>query len=222
MDPQKYPLDDRDMPDPKTVDNPLGVMQPGEKVICEIKRHPIGLVGVYATSGITLAATLSIAILAPTYVTFLTPQQRLGVVLASILGMVIILIFTYVGLFLYSANRIIVTSDSITEVVQSGLFDRHVQQLSLANLEDVAAQQEGILQTLLGYGDLIVESAGERSHFTFSYCPNPNEYARKIIAAHEEFLATRKEEFLAANQPLTSVKGYNQAPPLPRSSQDQM
>ena len=209
MEQKDYPLNDRHNV-PQDVDNPLAVMQPGEKIICEIKRHPIGTIGIYSVAAVALAVLVSAAILIPSYATFLTSQQRLGVVLACILGMVILLIIAYVGLFLYNANRLIVTSDSITEVEQTGLFDRNAHQLSLANLEDVTVSQDGIIPMMFGYGVLHVESAGMGSNFTFNFCPDPNEYARKIIAAHEEFLSNKREEYAEGNQPLVSVKGYQQ------------
>ncbi len=195
------------------IHNPLSVMQPGERVICEIRRHPIGLVGVYSMTALVTGVLVAIAILTPYYATFLNGQQRLGVVLATGLAIVISLLFTYISVYIYKANRWIVTSDSVTQIAQTGLFNQQTSQLSLANLEDVTVDQDGILQTVFGYGNLVVESAGERSKFVFPYCPNPHEYAKKVIAAHEEYIATNPEEMRAFNRPLASVQNYNQ--PIP-------
>ena len=206
----QYPLSNIETP--VNVKNPLSVMQPGERVICEVRRHPIGLVSVYFVTGLVLIVALTAAILTPFYASFLTSQQKLGVEAAAALVIILDILFTYIGVWVYQGNRWVVTSDSITQVEQVSLFDRHASQLSLANLEDVSAQQNGILQTMLGYGDLIVESAGERSKFVFNFCPDPNEYARKIIAAHEEYIARRPEDMVAANRPLSTVTSYNQPP----------
>ncbi|SRR5258708_4832027 len=193
----------------QTVHNPLAVMQPGERVVCEIRRHPIGLVSIYFTSGIVTALAIAGAILAPYYLTFLTQQQKLGIVLAVGLLVVITLLVTYIAIFIYNSNRWIVTTDSITQASRTGLFDTHSEQLSLANLEDVAVSQDGILEQMLGFGTLHVESAGEHSRFTFPYCPNPNEYARKIIAAHEAYIANNPEPMRVTNRPL-STASFNQ------------
>jgi len=206
----QYPLSNNEAP--ANIKNPLSVMQPGERVICELKRHPIGLVSVYFVTGLVLAVALSVAILTPFYASFLTSQQKLGVEAAAALVVLLDILFTYVGVWIYQGNRWVVTSDSITQIEQVSLFDRHASQLSLANLEDVSAQQNGILQTMLNYGDLIVESAGERSKFVFNFCPDPNEYARKIIAAHEEYISRRPDDMVAANRPLSAVENYNQPP----------
>jgi hypothetical protein len=60
MNPQEHQFD------PKTrVSNELRVMQPGEKVITTIKRHPVGIIGIYVSIGIvlTIVAVLAFAVL---------------------------------------------------------------------------------------------------------------------------------------------------------------
>ena len=207
---QNYPLSDAA---PQNVKNPLAVMQPGERVLCEIKRHPFGLFGVYAVAGLVIVAVLLIAVLVPYFADFLTVQQKIGVVLAAGLIVILTVLIGWIGVYVYKANRWVVTSDSITQIQQTGLFNTRSSQLSLANLEDVSARQDGLLQQMLGYGDLTVETAGERSKFVFSFCPNPNECARKIIAAHEEYIAGHPQEMQVTNRPLTSAQGFNQPGP---------
>lgn len=200
--------------DQPSVNNPLSVMQPGERIICEIQRHPIGLFGVYGVTALMLGVFIAVAILVPYYASFLTAQQKLGVVLACGLAIIITLLVTYISLYIYKANRWVVTSDSVTQMTQIGLFNKASSQLSLANLEDVTVDQDGILQTLFDYGDLIVESAGEHAKFVFSFCPNPHDYARKIIAAHEAYIETQPDEMRAFNRPLAAVQSFNQRGPM--------
>jgi hypothetical protein len=84
-------------------------------------------------------------------------------------------------------NRWIITSDSITQVNQTSLFNKQSSQLSLANLEDITVEQNGIIQSVFGFGTLRAETAGERSKFMFQYCPNPNSYAQQNLNAREQF-----------------------------------
>lgn len=190
MDPQQYNPAPAAAPTSQNgVENPLSVMQPGEQVICEIRRHPIGLFGIYAMAALIMSLTVAGVILLLTYVATLTAQQQVGLVLTAGLVAVVTLIVTWIASYVYQGNRWVVTSDSITEIQQISLFNRQADQLSLANLEDISAAQNGIIQQLLGYGDLEVETAGaERHKFKFQFCPDPNDYARKIIAARESFM----------------------------------
>lgn len=207
---QNYPLNDDA---PQNVRNPLAVMQPGERIICEIRRHPFGLLGLYAVAFLVGVATLGVALAVPYFASFMTTEQKVGVELAAGLILVVTALIAWIGVYVYKANRWIVTSDSITQVSQTGLFNTRSSQMSLANLEDVSARQDGILQQMLGYGVLTVETAGERSKFVFNFCPNPNEYARKIIAVHEEFIAARPNEMQVTNRPLAATQNFNQPGP---------
>ncbi|HVU59577.1 MAG TPA: PH domain-containing protein [Candidatus Saccharimonadales bacterium] len=170
------------------IHNPLEVMQPGEKLICEIKRHPIGLIlGPYLVAAfLTVLAVLAI-VLAPMYRADVSDQTLMGIMLGAGLVIVAMLLYVYVATMIYTANRWIITSDSLTQILQTGLFDSEMSQLSLEDLEDVTVNKNGLLQTLFNYGTLHCETAGERSKFVFIYCPSPDQYARDILAAREAF-----------------------------------
>jgi hypothetical protein len=183
MNPQEHQFD------PKTrVSNELRVMQPGEKVITTIKRHPVGIIGIYVSIGIvlTIVAVLAFAVLPSSTSGNGGAALGLGVVVFLVLAG-LSLIYAIIATKVYWGNSWVVTTDSITQVNQTGLFTRQSSQLSLANLEDVTAEQNGILAHAFNYGLLKAETAGEHSKFSFYYCPNPNLYAQQILHAREQF-----------------------------------
>lgn len=171
------------------IKNPLKVMQPGETLICEIKRHPAGLLGTYFVSGFLLIA-IAVILFGVTPQVF-TEYNRSKIVgfgaaifaIFSLLMIGFILIATKV----YYGNRWILTSDSITEVTQVSLFSKASSQLSLGSLEDVTADKTGVIAQIFNYGTLSVETAGERSNFNFKYAPQPEYYAKQVIEAREAF-----------------------------------
>jgi uncharacterized membrane protein YdbT with pleckstrin-like domain len=187
---------------PEAVKNPLNVMSPGEKIICDIHRHPIGLLGVYLTSGFLLVVLFVGVALLPQVVTDLSNQAKTYIFVAALLVALIVALFTYIAVVIYKGNRWIVSSDSITQISQTGLFQKQSSQLSLANLEDVTFEQNSFIQTMFGFGTLKVETAGERSKFQFPYCPTPQKCAVEIIQAHEQFMAANPEN---GNQGLTQT-----------------
>src|SRR6185312_5690715 len=116
MEPQQdYPIRQEA---PQNVKNPLAVMQPGERIICEIRRHPFGLLGIYFVGLFVIAITLAVAIFVLYFTSFLTSEQKVGVVLAAGLVVLVTVLIIYIGVYIYRANRWIVTSDSITQVAQ--------------------------------------------------------------------------------------------------------
>lgn len=176
--------------------HPMVVLQPGERIITTVKRHPFGIVSLYVAAAAAIAVAVALAVfLLPgltgtsgTGGSDIMPMFLAGgaIVLA---GMVLIL---GVATSVYWQNEWVVTTDSITQISQTSLFNRQVSQLSMENLEDVTVNQDGILPHMFNFGTLKVESAGERSKFVFPYCPNPNACARQILEAHEDFLEMRR------------------------------
>lgn len=218
MDPQQ------DQPAPQQTDynpqarvgNSLTVTQPGERTVCEIKRHPIGILGIYAATGILLVVVAVLAfVVAPHFV-----NDSSGNGMATKIGALVFLvvavfsaIFVLIASKVYWANSWIVTTDSLTQIEQDSLFNRQSSQLSLGNLEDVTAEQNGILPHMFNYGWVRVETASERGKFIFQYCPNPNYYAQQILAARESFEQNRRGEDL--QRPYRAEGSYQQ----PQSAQ---
>ena len=101
---------------------------------------------------------------------------------AAIFAMAVTLVTTIV----YWGNHWIVSSDSLTQTTQQGLFRKKSAQLSLEHIEDVTADKHGLLPHLFNYGTIMVETAGESGKCQFSYCPNPSYYAQKLLAAKED------------------------------------
>ena len=175
------------------VHNPLSVMQPGEQVICEINRHPVGILSIYIATGILVIFLAVLAfVVAPSV--FSGNRGQVTAIGSVVFLLVAILCcgFAFISNKVYWGNRWIVTSDSITQVTQRSLFDRQSSQLSLGNLEDVTAEQDGVLPHMFNYGRLRVETAGERSKFMFPYCPDPTRYAQQILNAREQFEQRRQ------------------------------
>ncbi|HSW66913.1 MAG TPA: PH domain-containing protein [Bacillota bacterium] len=207
-------------PAPKSKDlHPMVVMQPGERIVAKIKRHAFGIVSLYviAIVGIVLAVSLAIFLL-PDMLnqtgTAGTGGSSMSMVYAGtaivVAGLLLVL---GVATSVYWQNEWVVTTDSITQVSQNSLFNREVSQLSMENIEDVTVNQDGILPHMFGFGTLKVESAGERSKFVFPYCPNPNDYARKILEAHEDFLEMRRNIQNIGPAPMMQMQPQQPAPP---------
>jgi uncharacterized membrane protein YdbT with pleckstrin-like domain len=174
---------------------PLAAMRPGEREIFNLKRHPIGILGIYIVCALLmLVMGIVIFVIAPTILPDQTSQINTIGAVVYLIAVVVIGVFAFISSKVYWGNSWILTSDSITQIKQTSLFDRQSSQLSLANLEDVTAEQNGIFTHMFNYGTIKAETAGEHSKFHFYYCPNPNEYAKQIVEAREEFEQTISAE----------------------------
>lgn len=208
MNPQDMSASDEAL---QNVNNPLKVMQPGERVICEIKRHPFGLVGMYGMFIFVVLLAITAVVASPKLISGITPQGQAAVALGGVIIGALTGLFAYVSSAVYKGNRWIVTTDSITQITQVSLFRKQTSQLSLANLEDVTVEQNGVIQSLFGFGRLRCETAGERSKFVFDYCPNPSQYAKSIINAHETYIAEKPGEMHISNRSVANAAAFNQS-----------
>jgi uncharacterized membrane protein YdbT with pleckstrin-like domain len=164
-----------------------------ETLVADVRRHPIGLLFLYIQLivGIVVSLVLIIVFL-PTITDVFGVNQDTASAVASLFALVTVslgIIFLIIATRIYKGNQLIVSDKNITQVLQLGLFNRKVSELSMANVEDVTAQQGGILPTIFNYGVLRIETAGEQNNFHFIYCPNPNAYAKAILDSRLEYLA---------------------------------
>jgi len=221
MDPtqQLHPEQSQHQNPPQDKLHPMVVLRPGERVICEIKRHPFGILSMYFSGAIAIIVAFTLAAFAPNIIQSDTDITMPAFLAASILSVGIACIL-WIATSIYWQNRWIVTDDSITQITQDGLFGRRVSQLSMENLEDVTIDKSGIIQTMLNFGTLKAETAGERSKFMFPFCPDPATYARKILEVHETFIHQSRHQPQAVN-PVTPMPAYGGGYQQPMQQQPQ-
>lgn len=196
MNPQQSPYTPQSPNNPQTPEpyNPLSVMQPGEKTLSEIKRHPIGLIVNFIGAGVVILSIVAITIYGFPFISDTdTTNLKFWSGTIAVLLIALTLIYTYILTRIYNANRWIVTTDSVTQVTQNGLFGSQTSQLPMGNLEDVTVDQHGVLAHMFGFGTLKAQTAGEDSKFTFVYCPNPTKQAQIILGARETFELSRND-----------------------------
>jgi len=197
------------------IDNTLPVLQPGEHVLFTVKRHPIGILRVYA---LCLLVTLLVGVLALTAAPDDSGEQTAAIgTLAMVITGAIATGFALIISKIYWGNTWTLTTDSLTQVDQLGIFRRHSSQLSLENIEDVSSEQNGLLPRMFNYGRLLVQTAGEHNKFTFRFTPNPNYYATQILAAREAFeKQTHREAAIAMAKHASGQQVPAQAPAQPQ------
>ncbi len=98
----------------------------------------------------------------------------------------IYMIFLILGLFmlwtLYYLNIQIVTNKRILDINQASVFSQKISELTLPNIEDVSSEVTGFLGTILAYGRVEVQTAGERENFIFDKVPDPHEIEKLIFS----------------------------------------
>jgi|GEM_PF-213786 len=111
-----------------------------------------------------------------------------------LLVMLALLIYGFVNYYL---DVYIVTDKRIVDISQNGFFNREISELHIHEVQDVSAHVKGFFKTILHFGDVHIQTAGERENFIFVDIPHPYTVAKEIVELHEhEIDKTRRTKTL--------------------------
>lgn len=164
----------------------------GEYVISAVKRHPIGLISIW---GVVAVAVLVIFIGFPMLLNnslfFGDRGLPAGAIVSGglmlLLAAVLFILGGVIATVVYQANRFYLTNESVIQHIQTSLFSKKDQTISLANIEDASYRQQGLLQTLLNYGAIRLSTEGEETTYRFNFVANPKKEIDRLNNAVEAF-----------------------------------
>ncbi len=166
--------------------------KPGEEILMVIHRHWFDILTQFLIILTMLLLLFSSLIITP----LIFPAMITGAnsMLLSFLQNLFLLI-TWMLFFViwidYYFDVWIVTNERIVDIDQKGLFSREVSELELEKIQDVSVEVLGMLPTFLNYGNLYVQTAGEKERFIFMHVPNP--YAIKDLVMNLQKTYEKKE-----------------------------
>jgi uncharacterized membrane protein YdbT with pleckstrin-like domain len=129
-------------------------------------------------------ATLAVAIAAAAVVVTVTLRDAtqtytlLGVAVFAVIWLMAFL----VKLAEWRTTHFVLTTDRL--IVRSGVLSKQSREIPLERINDLSYHQS-LFERLVGAGDLVIESAGERGQDTFSRIPHPERVEQLIYAEIE-------------------------------------
>lgn len=182
---------------------------PDEKVVHVLRRHPITMFSLY----LGLFAIIAAPFLIWSLLTYTQPGllEDPATFTLIILGASIFFLFAWLFLFQnfldYLLDIWIVTTKRVLNIEQTGLFSRTVSELRLYRVQDVTSTVNGFVGTMFDYGDLEIQTAGEKVRFTFEQIPHPTRISKSVLELAEEdrkeHLDEAVEEFGMPDKPNT-------------------
>lgn len=160
-------------------------LEPGEHVVREARKHWFLFLGellpfaIIAVIPFALPHAITFAPSLAPYTSFFEYQTAAS---RAALGVWLLVTWTSAwGAFTrYFLNAWVLTNLRIVDIKQHGYFNREVSSLFLSRVQDVTTNVHGVLPSLLGIGDIKVQTAGEDVEFTMRGIPRP-EQMRDII-----------------------------------------
>lgn len=161
--------------------------QDGERVILLLRRHSFVFFITVVFFVLLTLLPVGLRLLFPsTVLTGLRGTAWEGIVLLAISAYYLFtwLFFTFAWVDYY-LDLWIVTDERIVSVEQAGLFRRVISEQRLIRVQDVTSEVRGVFPTFLHYGQVFVQTAGERERFVFEQVPEPDLVKKVVLQAHE-------------------------------------
>ena len=168
-------------------------LDPRETVIKEINRHWVDLIPVAVSSLALIIVDIALVYFASRFADQLKFLPSGFVILLVLTLLLLAAAISTVGIYIYHQNKLIMTDMHLIQIVQNGLFGRSVSQLSIAKVQDVSASRRGFFATMLDYGSIEVETAGEDDNFVFNFAPHPQQLADECLSIHEKYAPLSSE-----------------------------
>lgn len=170
---------------------PLLNLSSGEYIIAAVRRHPIGLILPLAAGTLLISLALAIFfnydILIERFAVSGVLADASGIAVPIWVFVAIVALGMFITYYVYTNNRFFLTNESVIQEIQTSLFSRQEQTVSLANIEDASYTQHGPLQQILDYGDIRLSTEGDETTYRFSYVASPKNHIAQLNNAVEAF-----------------------------------
>ncbi|OGF61700.1 hypothetical protein A2662_02300 [Candidatus Giovannonibacteria bacterium RIFCSPHIGHO2_01_FULL_45_33] len=98
----------------------------------------------------------------------------------QVIYLMIISLFLFMFWVDYYLDMWVITSERIIDIEQKGLFRREISEFMLDKVQDITVEIPDIMATLLKYGNINIQTAGEKS-FTIKQIPKIYEAKNLIL-----------------------------------------
>ena len=160
-------------------------LEPGEHVVLQVRKHWL----LFIASFLPYAILAIIPFVIPNVLTLAPPMAAYAAffdyttpIMRAALGVLLHVVWTSAwGSFTrYFLNVWVLTNQRIVNIKQRRYFSREVSGLFLSRVQDVTTDVTGVLYSLIGIGDIKVQTAGEEQEFVMRGIPRP-EQMRDVI-----------------------------------------
>lgn len=156
----------------------------GEKALMFIRRHWLFEV-LIALQGLVFAL---IPFLIWFFIRGLLIEWSLPVLFFVLIYIQFVLFYTLKRWLDFYLDTIIVTSHKIIDIDQVGFFNRQISETSLVQIQDAMGHLQGFLGTMLKFGKIEIQTAGNELNFSLDKVAHPIETAAVIEDIQARYL----------------------------------
>lgn len=161
------------------------LLGPNEKVLLQMRRHWYVLVGPVAVFIFLISLPAIFTNFAPRFFPA-TGSAEVKPIISFFTAVWLMAVFTSMLLqwLSYYLDVWIITDQRIIDVEQRGLFHRTVSEIAMDRVQDVTVEIPGFVPTVLKFGTIRIQTAGEQGEFVISEVPDCDK-AKNIIVEQQ-------------------------------------
>lgn len=167
-------------------------LYPDEQIVLELRRHWfIFFLETVFVVVLVFVPIMTLVVLSRSGITDTNPIIGDLFVLASLTWYLFSWIVFFVLWTNFYLDAWIITDKRIIDIEQYALFNREVSEFRVDNIQDVTINIDGFIPTMLGFGDILIETAGEQKHCTIKDAPDP-EKVKNLVSRLQSESGSRK------------------------------
>jgi len=126
-------------------------------------------------------------------------------ILAGFLVLLYLVHRQFLMIFRYYLSTVIITNYRVVELDRSVFLHDGKHSIDLSNIQDVRKKQDGILQSFLNYGSLIIVLSGSSETRTLELVPRPEYQFKKINQVKSTYLSAPTQQIASTHFPLEEI-----------------
>lgn len=166
-----------------------------ERIIKIVHRHWFNIIKQFFPIFLMAGFMFSMMVFLPSYVEiFQQPGAYKILLFVESMFFIFIWIFAFFIWIDYYFDIWIITSEKIINVEQRGMFIRSVSEVKFERIQDVTVEVIGMIPTILNYGDVFIQTAGEKERFIFRQVAEPYKLKDTIMELQKERVSEETNE----------------------------
>ncbi|MCD6194876.1 hypothetical protein J7K05_01580 [bacterium] len=173
-------------------------LEEGEEIVIFLHRHWLAMLPVFLAVLVLILFPILVFVAYSYFdLSLLLEEWGLLVSPSKILAFFFAVYFLFLDFFClvawiqYYLDVTILTNRRLVDIEQVNIFQRQVASTDLVYIQDVSSEVKGFLPSLLDYGRVVVQTAGERPNFILENIPHPSAVARQILVTAQGKTSTQ-------------------------------
>jgi hypothetical protein len=191
-------------------------LNPNEQIVLIVRKHWIAIVGqalmLVAAVIVPLLLLAAIPLFVPNFPGWQAGNLIYLYTLADAIWLMLFWIMFFFAWTQYHLDFWVVTTHRIFIVEQRSMFYREISSLTLDKIQDLTIDINGFLPTMLKFGEILVETAGEHKNFRFINAKNPEAIKIAINSIQKDFYSRPLPVSHVAGDPTGSTAGVSGSP----------